>query len=258
MVSSLDHRESKPLGKSWEDCTGAVKLLVDTPSELADTAASCETEGSSDEASQHSNVGEDECPRCIGNGYHESKLGTFTCKTCKGRGSADFKDEAIPGRPLGSAIVGVLVVRGPDWQCGDDDGGAGSIGEVVKDAGGGWVQVRWSNGHCDDYRAGFSNRRDLVVHEMLDGCSEHVASETASLYAASMYAALCQRACMSANGVPFGWGIPDGATLPLMQPPPPPVSRSPLRTQPPPPPPPASRTPLRRDAPLFVPQTISR
>jgi len=253
MASSLANGESQPLGNTWNDSAGVVKLLADPPSEIADTAASCETEGSSDDASQHSNVGEDECPRCIGNGYHESKLGTFTCKTCKGRGSADFSDEAIPGRPLGSAIVGVLVVRGPDWQCGDDDGGAGSVGEVVKDVGGGWVQVRWSNGHCDAYRAGFSNRRDLVVHKIMEPngyVSEDVASDAASLYAATMYAALCQRACMPANGMPFAWGIHggpmtpfgwDGAKLPLMQP----------LMQPPPPPP---RTPLRRSAPLFVPK----
>lgn len=272
MVSSVASAlgESKPLGNTWGDSECDFKLLLNPPSErsdLADTAASCESERSSDEASQHSNVVEETCPRCIGNGYHDSKLGAFTCKTCKGRGSADFKDEAIPGLPLGSAIVGVLVVRGPDWQCGDDDGGAGSVGEVVKDAGGGWVQVRWSNGHSDDYRAGFSNRRDLVVHEIMDVngyASEQVASDAASLYAATMYAALCQQACMSANGMPFGWGIQDGSMMltcgTQAQLPPLPVSRTPCpplsttRLQPLP----VSRTPLRRDAALFVPQKFSR
>jgi len=255
----LAHNESRTLSNTWDECAGAAKLFPDPSSEPADTTASCETEGSSDDASQHSNVGEDECPRCSGNGYHESRLGTFTCKTCNGRGYADLRDEAIPGRPLGSAIVGVLVVRGPDWQYGDDDGGAGSIGEVVKDVGGGWVQVRWSSGHIDDYRAGVSNRRDLVVHKITEPngyVSEQAASDAASLYAASMYAALCQRASyMPSNGMPFGWGIQDGPMMPFgwgghdgakmfaMQLPPTQVQ-----------PPPVTRTPLRRNAPLFISQ----
>lgn len=165
--------DSKTLGKTFDDHECAVKFFSHPPSErsdLADTAASFESvEGSSDGASgKDSTVGDETCPSCNGNGYHESRFGTFTCQLCKGRGSEPVLDEAVPGQPLSSAVVGVLVVRGPDWQCGDDDGGAGSVGEVVKDIGGGWVQVRWSNGYSDDYRAGFSDFYDLTVHKTVD------------------------------------------------------------------------------------------
>jgi hypothetical protein len=50
-----------------------------------------------------------------------------------------------------SVKVGLLVVRGRRWRSGDDtDGGAGSVGVVVRlDAGGVWVM--WSRGEEDCY-----------------------------------------------------------------------------------------------------------
>lgn len=273
MTSSLTSAivDSKPLGNTCDDHACAVKFCPDLPSEdsdLVDTSASCESESPSEEASQRSTAGEETCPSCIGNGYHESRVGTFTCKLCKGRGSGDFTDAAIPGRPLSSAAVGVLVVRGPDWQCGDGDGGAGSVGEVVKDVGGGWVQVRWSNGHTDDYRAGFSNRHDLVVH---DYAREQKASEDCRTqanvplrakagFASGMPTIPSYWNC--AIEVPFGWGLPYGSKVPmycayappLPQLPPPMIqpSTGSLQNLP------GLRTPLRKEAPLFVPMDFSR
>jgi len=278
MASSLTSArvEPKPLGNTWDDHACVVKFCPNSPSErsdLADTAASCESEGSSDEASQRSTAGQETCPSCIGNGYHESKFGAFTCKLCKGRGSADFTDEAIPGPHLCSALVGNLVGRGPDWQCGDDDGGAGSVGKVVKTFGGGWVQVTWSNGHTDDYRAGFSNQYDLVVHKTIDvrehkqahyvseqdACEDWRMQAIIPLGATAGFASdMCTIPSYwnCAIEVPFGWGLHYGSKVPMYgaHAPPPLMQPSTGSIQPLP----GLRTPLRRDAPLFVPTELSR
>ena len=58
--------------------------------------------------------------------------------------------------------VGVRVVRGPDWQWGDQDGGKGHIGTVVRPRGmtggrvafSGTVFVRWDSGKMANYRTG--------------------------------------------------------------------------------------------------------
>jgi len=267
MASSLTSArvESKPHGNTEDDHACGVKLCPNLPSEgsdLADTAASCKSEGSSDEPSQRSTAGEETCPSCIGNGYHESTLGTFMCKLCKGQGCADFTDVPIPGRPLSVAVVGVLVVRGPDWQCGEGDGGAGSVGEVVKDSGGGWTQVRWSNGHTDDYRAGFSNRHDLVVHKTTDVC-EHEQDDYASKQEASEDRRIQANIPLGAKAAfasdmftipsywncaieaPFGWGPHYGWNVPMYG-----AYATPPVIQPST----GLRTPLRKDAPLFIPR----
>ncbi len=49
-------------------------------------------------------------------------------------------------------------------RCGSQDGGAGSVGEVVGPAGGGWVDVRWlKSGESNSYRAGFNDQFDLAL-----------------------------------------------------------------------------------------------
>ncbi|KAK2145435.1 hypothetical protein LSH36_682g01077 [Paralvinella palmiformis] len=59
---------------------------------------------------------------------------------------------------------GLRVVRGPDWQYADDDGGEGSVGTVQsyrekKD----WVVVVWDTGRRGNYRGGKSGKHDLRV-----------------------------------------------------------------------------------------------
>ena len=62
---------------------------------------------------------------------------------------------------------GDWVVRGPDWEWDDQDGGEGSIGKVVKDEADGeepgWVKVRWPSGEKNCYRDGKDNARDLKL-----------------------------------------------------------------------------------------------
>lgn len=49
--------------------------------------------------------------------------------------------------------VGAQVIRGPDWEYGDQDGTPQSVGTVTRAmSGSGWVQVRWSNNYTENYR----------------------------------------------------------------------------------------------------------
>ncbi|XP_059139271.1 uncharacterized protein LOC131927582 [Physella acuta] len=59
--------------------------------------------------------------------------------------------------------VGVRVMRGPNWCCGDVDAPPPALGTVVMDAHllYGFVTVRWDNGHVDKYKMGFDNMYQL-------------------------------------------------------------------------------------------------
>ena len=62
-----------------------------------------------------------------------------------------------------SLAVGMKVVRGPGWKYSNEDGGEGTIGEVVKILKDSKVNVTWPNGNTLDYRWGKSNAFDLKV-----------------------------------------------------------------------------------------------
>ena len=65
-----------------------------------------------------------------------------------------------------NASAGVKVVRGKHWRWGDQDGGAGKVGEILKDGRAvpdGWCQVRWEDGNVNDYRVGSNGKYDLVL-----------------------------------------------------------------------------------------------
>ncbi|MBN2875798.1 MAG: hypothetical protein JXM71_11945, partial [Spirochaetales bacterium] len=50
------------------------------------------------------------------------------------------------------ATVGTRVVRGKDWKWSDQDGGPGKLGTIIEAPSGGWVRVKWDNGHENSYR----------------------------------------------------------------------------------------------------------
>ena len=57
---------------------------------------------------------------------------------------------------------GLRVVRGPDWEEGDQDGGEGFVGTVVGLEGdGGRVTIQWDMGQRNIYRCGHDNKFDL-------------------------------------------------------------------------------------------------
>ncbi|XP_015770080.1 PREDICTED: E3 ubiquitin-protein ligase MIB2-like isoform X3 [Acropora digitifera] len=69
-------------------------------------------------------------------------------------------------------FLGVLVVRGPDWEWNDQDGGEGSVGTVVQigsvTRSEPVVLVQWDCGRKAKYRAGVDGERHLFTS--CDGC----------------------------------------------------------------------------------------
>ena len=59
--------------------------------------------------------------------------------------------------------AGMKVVRGPDWEYSDEDGGAGTVGEVIKITNheNYPVHVKWPNGETVAYRWGYNLMYDL-------------------------------------------------------------------------------------------------
>ncbi|GAA6108317.1 E3 ubiquitin-protein ligase MIB2 isoform X2 [Tachysurus ichikawai] len=68
---------------------------------------------------------------------------------------------------LKGIFQGVKVVRGPDWDWGNQDGGEGKIGKVVdirgwdQESGRSVASVTWSNGTTNVYRMGHKGKVDL-------------------------------------------------------------------------------------------------
>ncbi|VEN51707.1 unnamed protein product, partial [Callosobruchus maculatus] len=67
-------------------------------------------------------------------------------------------------------LPGVRVVRGPDWNWGDQDGGEGFVGTVCEVGRPGpvgspekTVVVQWDSGARTNYRVGYLNKYDLRV-----------------------------------------------------------------------------------------------
>ena len=65
---------------------------------------------------------------------------------------------------MAEAALGLRVVRGPDWEWGDQDGGEGFVGTVAGlEEGGGEVIVQWDMGQRCRYRCGRDNKFDLRI-----------------------------------------------------------------------------------------------
>ena len=58
---------------------------------------------------------------------------------------------------------GLRVVRGPDWDSGDQDGGEGYVGTVADRPVEGRVTVQWDSGERAAYRCGEKGKYDLRV-----------------------------------------------------------------------------------------------
>ena len=61
------------------------------------------------------------------------------------------------------------VVRGPDWEYGEQDGGVGHVGvAVLGERTDGWVCVIWPNGETNNYHTGFKGKFDLRAYDFSD------------------------------------------------------------------------------------------
>jgi Mib_herc2 len=68
------------------------------------------------------------------------------------------------------AACGLRVVRGADWEWGDQDGGEGCVGTVIEVGGQGGSKnpkqtavVLWDSGSKGNYRLGYQDKYDLRV-----------------------------------------------------------------------------------------------
>ncbi len=59
--------------------------------------------------------------------------------------------------------VGLRVVRGPDWEWEQQDGGKGFVGTVVQSSEGLGAVVQWDSGQRGKYRCGLRGKYDLRV-----------------------------------------------------------------------------------------------
>ena len=77
---------------------------------------------------------------------------------------------------LMEVLVGLRVVRGPDWKWGNQDGGEGTVGTVAEIEGGVHgteggtttghaVVVQWDGGNRCNYRCGIDGKYDLLVYD---------------------------------------------------------------------------------------------
>ncbi|XP_060588647.1 uncharacterized protein LOC132744058 [Ruditapes philippinarum] len=63
----------------------------------------------------------------------------------------------------GNIEVGCCVIRGTDWNRGDEDGGSGTVGVVVRKLTDRYVMVRWPSRVIETYKFGADNKWDLEV-----------------------------------------------------------------------------------------------
>ena len=63
------------------------------------------------------------------------------------------------------AKEGVRVLRGPDWNGEEEDGGEGHLGTVVKLMDDHRVRVLWDHGEERVYRAGINDKYDLRIFD---------------------------------------------------------------------------------------------
>ena len=84
------------------------------------------------------------------------------------------------------AALGQRVVRGPDWEWGDQNGGEGFVGTVAGlEEGGGGVIVQWDMGQRCRYRCGRDNKFDLRVLDDGPSGSQCSITDSYTLHATS-------------------------------------------------------------------------
>uniref|UniRef100_A0A3B3SRK2 E3 ubiquitin-protein ligase MIB2 n=1 Tax=Paramormyrops kingsleyae TaxID=1676925 RepID=A0A3B3SRK2_9TELE len=109
----------------------------------------------------------DLCTQCYMNNKHDLSHAFERYET------AHSQPVSLPPRQNLSRIIlkgifqGVKVVRGPDWDWGNQDGGEGKLGKVIDirgwdtESGRSVASVTWSNGTTNVYRMGHKGKVDL-------------------------------------------------------------------------------------------------
>ncbi|XP_036389595.1 E3 ubiquitin-protein ligase MIB2 [Megalops cyprinoides] len=109
----------------------------------------------------------DLCTQCYMNNKHDLSHAFERYETAHSQPVSLAPRQNLSRIILKGIFQGVKVVRGPDWDWGNQDGGEGKIGKVVDirgwdtESGRSVASVTWSNGTTNVYRMGHKGKVDL-------------------------------------------------------------------------------------------------
>ncbi|KAJ8016655.1 hypothetical protein DPEC_G00009500 [Dallia pectoralis] len=109
----------------------------------------------------------DLCTQCYMNNKHDLGHAFERYETAHSQPVCLAPRQNLPRIILKGIFQGVKVVRGPDWDWGNQDGGEGKVGKVVDirgwdtESGRSVASVTWSNGATNVYRMGHKGKVDL-------------------------------------------------------------------------------------------------
>uniref|UniRef100_A0A8C8LP26 E3 ubiquitin-protein ligase MIB2 n=1 Tax=Oncorhynchus tshawytscha TaxID=74940 RepID=A0A8C8LP26_ONCTS len=109
----------------------------------------------------------DLCTQCYMNNKHDLGHAFERYETAHSQPVCLAPRQNLPRIILKGIFQGVKVVRGPDWDWGNQDGGEGKVGKVVDirgwdtESGRSVASVTWSNGTTNVYRMGHKGKVDL-------------------------------------------------------------------------------------------------
>ncbi|KAM9430889.1 E3 ubiquitin-protein ligase MIB2-like isoform 1-T1 [Salvelinus alpinus] len=109
----------------------------------------------------------DLCTQCYMNNKHDLGHAFERYETAHSQTVCLAPRQNLPRIILKGIFQGVKVVRGPDWDWGNQDGGEGKVGKVVDirgwdtESGRSVASVTWSNGTTNVYRMGHKGKVDL-------------------------------------------------------------------------------------------------
>ncbi|XP_054464817.1 E3 ubiquitin-protein ligase MIB2 isoform X2 [Anoplopoma fimbria] len=109
----------------------------------------------------------DLCTHCYMNNKHDLGHAFERYETAHSQPVILAPRQNLPRIILKGIFQGVKVVRGPDWDWGNQDGGEGKVGKVVDirgwdtESGRSVASVTWSNGTTNVYRMGHKGKVDL-------------------------------------------------------------------------------------------------
>uniref|UniRef100_A0A3P9IJF0 E3 ubiquitin-protein ligase MIB2 n=2 Tax=Oryzias latipes TaxID=8090 RepID=A0A3P9IJF0_ORYLA len=109
----------------------------------------------------------DLCTQCYMNNKHDLSHPFERYETAHSQPVSLTPRQNLPRIILKGIFQGVKVVRGPDWDWGNQDGGEGKVGKVVDirgwdtESGRSVASVTWTNGTTNVYRMGHKGKVDL-------------------------------------------------------------------------------------------------
>uniref|UniRef100_A0A8C9V2Y3 E3 ubiquitin-protein ligase MIB2 n=1 Tax=Scleropages formosus TaxID=113540 RepID=A0A8C9V2Y3_SCLFO len=109
----------------------------------------------------------DLCTQCYMNNKHDLSHAFERYETAHSQPVSLTPRQNLSRIILKGIFQGVKVVRGPDWDWGNQDGGEGKVGKVVDirgwdtESGRSVASVTWSNGTTNVYRMGHKGKVDL-------------------------------------------------------------------------------------------------